>query len=42
MLKKLLALLCVLCLLAPCVLCEESDEMTNEELTQLLWEIYQS
>lgn len=42
MLKRLLALLCALCLLFPCVLGEESEEMSNEELTQLLWEIYQS
>ena len=42
MLKKLFALLCALCLLLPCALSEETDELTNEELTQLLWEIYQT
>lgn len=42
MCKKLLALLCALCLIFPCALTEENQELSNEELTQLLWELYQT
>ena len=42
MYKKLLALLCAVCLLFPCALSEGNQELSNEELTQLLWEIYQT
>ncbi|MBR6788169.1 MAG: LCP family protein [Clostridia bacterium] len=41
MFKKLLALLCALCLLLP-ALAEDSQELSHEELTQLLWEMYQT
>lgn len=43
MYKKLLALLLALCLLFPCAVSAEDDrELTDEELTQLLWEMYQT
>ena len=43
MYKKLLALFCTLCLLFPlAVPAEENQELSDEELTQLLWEMYQT
>lgn len=43
MYKKLLALILALCLLFPCAVSAEDDrELTDEELTQLLWEMYQT
>ena len=42
MFKQLLAFLCALCLLFPVALGEENLELSNEELTELLWEIYQT
>ena len=42
MYKKLLALLCVLCLLPVCALNETPEELSPEEMTELLWEMYQT
>ncbi len=43
MYKKLLALFLALCLLIPCAgFSEENQELSDEELTQLLWEMYQT
>lgn len=42
MYKKLLALLCILCLLPVSIWAEEPEELSQEETTELLWEMYQT
>lgn len=42
MCKRLLALLCVICLLPLHAWAQEPEELSQEEMTELLWEMYQT